>query len=123
MRRKRILNIAWVEKAHGVVKRLITVLMSANGSKDRDKLLKMQLPVHSRSGEEHLRQNGLCYQGINSRCIGDNSENLIMRWADGLIKVTKTYPKDSDYCQGRTTVSTKGSNTYVEGSSEVADLR
>jgi hypothetical protein len=46
-----------------------------------------------------------------------------MRWTDGLIKVTKTYPKDADYCQGRTIVSTKGSNTYVEGSSKVADLK
>jgi hypothetical protein len=47
MKRKRVLNIAWVEKAQGVVKRLTTVLASANGSKDRAKLLKMQLPVHS----------------------------------------------------------------------------
>ena len=66
MRRKRVLNIAWVEKAHGVVKRLTTVLAPANGTKDRAKLLKIQLPVHSMLGEEHLRQNGLCYQGINS---------------------------------------------------------
>jgi hypothetical protein len=88
-------NIAWVEKGRGERERRPFSPAPVNGSMNRAELLKIHLPVHSRLGGGHLRQNGPSLRGISLRTTEADSDNSKLRWIDDLIKVMNVYSKDA----------------------------
>lgn len=103
------------------MKRIIVRIGSAKVDMVRARLPKVQLLVLSKVGDGRLDRYGSIYRYITSTFKGRNIEMSIMRCVKNIIKVMNVQPKSIySSCIVRTTVSTKGSNSYVAGGPEVA---
>lgn len=84
-------------------------------------LPKVQSPVLSNKGGGHFCWNGSLYHYIASTLEGCGIGIMVMRYAKSIIKVLSVQPKSThSFYRERTTVSTKGSNSYVAGGPVIA---
>lgn len=119
--RKLLLNIACLEKVQTAIKQLIGMSGSVKVDMVRAILPKVQSPVLSNEGGGQLCWNGSFYQYITSTLEGCDKGILIIRCVKNVTKVMSVQPKSTNsFCGERTTVSTKGSNSYVGGGPELA---
>ena len=104
-----------------IIKQLIIRIGSVKVDMVRAKLPKVQLPVFSNVGGGQLSWNGSFYHYIKSTFEGFDNGLMVMRYINNIIKVVSVQPKSIfSFYREITTVSTKGSNSYVAGGSVLA---
>lgn len=118
---KSLLNIACLEKVQIAYKQLYAILGSVKIDMVRAILLKVQTPALSKVGGGQFSWNGSSYKYIRSTFKGSNKGKFIMRYVKNIIKALNVQPKSMySFYNKRTTVSTKGSNSYVGGGPIIA---
>lgn len=114
-RRKSMPNRACLEKVQTIAKQLAIMQGSVKLDMVRAILPEVQSPVFSKKGGE-LDCDGFFHRYTTSIYLGSCNGIMMMRCAKSIIKVMSVQPKFKySFYEERTTVSTKGSNSYVAG--------
>jgi len=99
----------------------LAMLKSDKLAKVRVILLKAQLPVLSSGGGKLIAGKGFLMIIDFLTTHGKTKRIIMMRYIKNVIKVLNVQPKAKDnFWKKKTTVFTKGSNSYVKGGPELA---